>query len=170
MLLCARVLRVGAGSLMRRKCQTGLLRKWTCCTSVSPAPAKRYMSPLLCSTGQSTGLSGCLSLLSNVSSRHRARELDDYGRGRLSRRRFQRIVLLSGQTVVVAVCVHMEASVHQVIDIRLFESCCIVVVRCYFIRSLYMSVPGKGRSFAPCIGFVQLTAPLRKSNARTLLL
>lgn len=38
-----------------KKCQTGLLRKWTCCTSVSLAPAKRYMSPLLCSAGQITG-------------------------------------------------------------------------------------------------------------------
>ena len=48
-LVCARVLRMDAGSWMRRKCQTGLLRKWDCCTSVSLAPAKRCMSPLLCS-------------------------------------------------------------------------------------------------------------------------
>ena len=54
-LVCARVLRMDAGSWMRRKCQTGLLRKWTCCTSASLAPAKRYMSPLLCSAGQITG-------------------------------------------------------------------------------------------------------------------
>lgn len=54
-LVCARVLRVDAGSWMRRKCQTGLLRKWACCTSVSLAPAKRYMSSLLCSAGQITG-------------------------------------------------------------------------------------------------------------------
>lgn len=45
--VCARVLRMDAGSWMRRKCQTGLLRKWACCTSASLAPAKRYMSPLL---------------------------------------------------------------------------------------------------------------------------
>ena len=54
-LVCARVLRVDAGSWMRRKCQTGLLRKWACCTSVPLAPAKRYMSSLLCSAGQITG-------------------------------------------------------------------------------------------------------------------
>lgn len=54
-LVCARVLRMYAGSLMRRICLTGLLRKWACCTSASLAPAKRYMSPLLCSAGQSMG-------------------------------------------------------------------------------------------------------------------
>lgn len=54
-LVYARVLRVDAESWMRRKRQTGLLRKWACCTSVSLAPAKRYMSPRLCSAGQITG-------------------------------------------------------------------------------------------------------------------
>lgn len=33
----------------------GLIEKWACCTSVSPAPARRYMSPLLCIAEQSTG-------------------------------------------------------------------------------------------------------------------
>lgn len=51
----SRVLRMDAGSWMRRKCQAGLLRKWACCTLASPAPAKQYMSPLLCSAGQITG-------------------------------------------------------------------------------------------------------------------
>lgn len=52
--MCSRSAR-DAGSWMRRKYQTGLLRKRACCTSVSLAPAKRYMSPLLCSAGQITG-------------------------------------------------------------------------------------------------------------------
>lgn len=54
-LVRARVLRMDAGLWMRRNCQTGLLSKWACCTSVLLAPAKRYMSPLLCSAGQLTG-------------------------------------------------------------------------------------------------------------------
>ena len=69
-LVCARVLRMDAGSWMRRKCQTGLLRKWACCTSVSLASAKRCMSPLRCSAGQSTGTIRFLPLLLNVSSGH----------------------------------------------------------------------------------------------------
>lgn len=39
-----------------KKNQTGLLRKWACCTSESLAPAKRYTSPLLCSAEQITGI------------------------------------------------------------------------------------------------------------------
>lgn len=85
-------------------------------------------------------------------------------------RRFQWIALLAEWSMVVACCIHIEAPVHLVVDMSFFGYYCIVVVRGYFIRSSYISVPGKERSFAPCIGFVQLTTPVRKSKARTLLL
>lgn len=53
-----------------KKTQTGLLRKWTCCTSVSLAPAKRYMSLLRCSAGQITGTIRLPAPLVFVSSGH----------------------------------------------------------------------------------------------------
>lgn len=52
--MCSRSVR-GCRIVDEEKMPTGLLRKGACCTSVSLAPAKRYMFPLLCSAGQITG-------------------------------------------------------------------------------------------------------------------